>query len=344
MKRGRNIIAYLPHDSNARNNDKVIKLRMKYGPAGYGVYFMLLERLREEANYTAALDYDVLAYDVRADAQMIESVINDFGLFDVDRSAGVFSSRGLLDRMSQKELISQLCADAGRKGMASRWGGQSDSRSNNCDEMVIRAEQAVGQAHNNGVITNDNNLITQVISPDNDLITADNSNTSNTSKQVSNISTTRTREAADAAERENISLIFFTKGFADVRFETERFYNHYESQGWLKSNGQPVKNRIALAGAWQPKNTTPKFEPWACEVMQAISKAMYVAAADRMSLMTISKITCDGDKMKFYCKRRFVDALEATVNAGKAGPVTAVIAKYARGGIEYKTNDVRTGV
>ena len=33
---------YFSHDSNARNDEKVIRLRMKHGAAGYGVYFMLL--------------------------------------------------------------------------------------------------------------------------------------------------------------------------------------------------------------------------------------------------------------------------------------------------------------
>ena len=34
---------YFPHDSNARNDIKLIKLRSKYGYEGYGVYFALIE-------------------------------------------------------------------------------------------------------------------------------------------------------------------------------------------------------------------------------------------------------------------------------------------------------------
>lgn len=32
--------SYFPHDSNARNDAKILKVRMKYGAEGYGVYFM----------------------------------------------------------------------------------------------------------------------------------------------------------------------------------------------------------------------------------------------------------------------------------------------------------------
>ena len=33
---------YFSHDSNARNDERIIRLRMKYGAAGYGVFFMVL--------------------------------------------------------------------------------------------------------------------------------------------------------------------------------------------------------------------------------------------------------------------------------------------------------------
>ena len=48
--------SYFPHDSNARNSDKLIPVRMKYGAEGYGIYFMILERLREEKNYMSIRD------------------------------------------------------------------------------------------------------------------------------------------------------------------------------------------------------------------------------------------------------------------------------------------------
>lgn len=72
---------YFSHDSNARNSEKMIKVRMKYGAEGYGVYFMILERLRDEANYMSIKDYNVIAFDLRVDASIIKAVVEDFGLF-----------------------------------------------------------------------------------------------------------------------------------------------------------------------------------------------------------------------------------------------------------------------
>ena len=41
---------YFPHDSNARNDVKLIKLRSKLDWEGYGIYFALIELLFSEGN------------------------------------------------------------------------------------------------------------------------------------------------------------------------------------------------------------------------------------------------------------------------------------------------------
>ena len=108
---------YFSHDSNARNSKKIARLRMKHGAAGYGVYFMLLERLREEENYFCALDYDILAFDIREDKELIRSVIEDFDLFEISPDGKSFHSIGFDDRMSMVKAKSE----AGKKGAAARW-------------------------------------------------------------------------------------------------------------------------------------------------------------------------------------------------------------------------------
>ena len=39
-KATKTLSSYFPHDSNARNDERLVNVRMKHGPAGYGVYFM----------------------------------------------------------------------------------------------------------------------------------------------------------------------------------------------------------------------------------------------------------------------------------------------------------------
>lgn len=81
MARKKELSSYFPHDSNARNSEKMVELRMQHGAAGYGVYFMLIERLREAADYSCVVNYNSIAFDLRVSAELIKSVLRDFRLF-----------------------------------------------------------------------------------------------------------------------------------------------------------------------------------------------------------------------------------------------------------------------
>lgn len=112
---------YFSHDSNARNSERLIRLRMKHKAAGYGVFFMILERLREEPGYMSVKDYNMIAFDLREDASLIKSVVEDFGLFVFTDDGKYFYSESLRRRMELKDEKSRKRSDAGRKGMANRW-------------------------------------------------------------------------------------------------------------------------------------------------------------------------------------------------------------------------------
>lgn len=116
---------YFSHDSNARNSDKLLPVRMKYGAEGYGIYFMILERLREEKNYMSVKDYNMLAFDLRVDAGKLKSIVEDFGLFAFTDDGECFYSEGFNKRMEIKDEKSKKRSEAGKKGAAKRW--QSDS-------------------------------------------------------------------------------------------------------------------------------------------------------------------------------------------------------------------------
>lgn len=112
---------YFPHDSNARNSDKLLPVRMKYGAEGYGIYFMLLERLREEADYTSIKDYNMLAFDLRVDSGKLKSIIEDFGLFAFTDDGECFYSDSFKKRMEIKDAKSKKLSEAGRQGAEKRW-------------------------------------------------------------------------------------------------------------------------------------------------------------------------------------------------------------------------------
>lgn len=97
---------YFSHDSNARNDKKILKLRSKLGFEGYGIFWALIEMLRDEDDYRLNLDYETISYGLNnADIIIVKSVIEDFGLFVIED--GVFYSNRLIRSMEEKAELSE---------------------------------------------------------------------------------------------------------------------------------------------------------------------------------------------------------------------------------------------
>ena len=65
---------YYPHDLNARNDPKCVRLRMTTGAAGYGVFNILLELLGSEPTHRLPTDYEAIAWAEHLDAELIRQV------------------------------------------------------------------------------------------------------------------------------------------------------------------------------------------------------------------------------------------------------------------------------
>lgn len=64
--------------------DAVLRMRMQEGAAGYGIFMMLCELLRDSPNYTTAYDPSVLAWALHeADIPRVERVCQSYGLFSI---------------------------------------------------------------------------------------------------------------------------------------------------------------------------------------------------------------------------------------------------------------------
>lgn len=105
---------YFPHDCNARNDNKLIQLRMKHGMRGYGIYFGIVELLMEANSYQLPLNFQAIAYDLREDAKDIEDIVTQYNLFTVN--CAVFWSDSLKERMKKREEVSMRRSQAGKKG------------------------------------------------------------------------------------------------------------------------------------------------------------------------------------------------------------------------------------
>lgn len=112
---------YFSHDANAKDDPKILQLRMSLGWEGYGLFWGLIELLRNQPDYRMQKHYMSIAYALHTDQKKIESIVNDFGLFARDQE--FFWSESLLKRMELKEERSEKMRNAARK----RWDKDIDA-------------------------------------------------------------------------------------------------------------------------------------------------------------------------------------------------------------------------
>ena len=83
-------IKWFKHDSDASNDAKLKKLRIKYGAQGYGIYWYCLELIArnvEKHNLTFELEHDaeIIADDFKLSSDLVQHIMSfmvDIGLFE----------------------------------------------------------------------------------------------------------------------------------------------------------------------------------------------------------------------------------------------------------------------
>ena len=101
---------------------------MGLGAEGYGIFFMLIERLREEEDYKSTVDYTTLAFDLRVDPEKVKQVVENYDLFKITEDGKYFYSDSFNERMEMMDAKRKKRAEAGKKGAEKRWENrQNDS-------------------------------------------------------------------------------------------------------------------------------------------------------------------------------------------------------------------------
>jgi uncharacterized protein YdaU (DUF1376 family) len=131
---------YFSHDSNARNDEKILAVRMKYGAEGYGIYFMILERLRDSDGYMSIKDYNMLAFDFRVSAEKVKSIVEDFGLFVFTEDSKHFYSESFLQRMKLKDEKSLKARESANQRWRKKTEEQKEMRTQ-CERIKNECER-----------------------------------------------------------------------------------------------------------------------------------------------------------------------------------------------------------
>ena len=309
---------YFPHDSNARNSKKLLRLRAKHGAEGYGAYFMILERLREEEGFISDADYDMISFDLRVSPDVIRSVVEDFGLFEFCNDRSKFRSAGFDERME----ISGVRSAAGKKGAESRWDKR---KTENASTMAQNGKNMANDVFANG--NKVNKIKEKEIKP------------SSFSSSSSSVVSGKESEGEEEQQEEILSLLFFSN-CPSPGSEYERLVawnDRPDAKGWDEMNG---RERLAAAKLWKPSGTG-RFKQGFLEAWEGLYTLLRKENAPpevrKAALSDTVAVIGGGGRLKLSIPDILRDWIE---NIPKVGPV---IMGYARSagysGIAYVKNN-----
>jgi len=106
---------YFSHDANSRNDVKCVKLRREMGMEGYGIFWSIIEILREATDYQLQKScIDDIAFSLHVTPEKVTRIITDFELFETTDQ--LFWSPRLCSSMEEYNQLKTKLQEAGQKG------------------------------------------------------------------------------------------------------------------------------------------------------------------------------------------------------------------------------------
>ena len=238
---------YFSHDYNTRNDIKIKRLIAKHNYLGYGIFWAIIEDLYNNAN-ALPLDYDCIAFDLRADVDIVKSIINDFDLFVF--SDGFFGSNSIQKRLDERNLKSIKA----RESALNRWN-KSDRNANalqsqyECNAIKESKEKEKKGNESKGNFLLKKETKEENLSKENPLEIFPKTDSVETGAE-------ERKKVAQKKERFKPPTVQEVQDYCNERqngIQAYTFVNFYQSKGWKVGN-QPMKDWKAAVRTWEQKN------------------------------------------------------------------------------------------
>ena len=141
---------YFPHFSNARNDSKLVKLRRVMGIEGYGMYFLLLETLREQTDFKLPLKgLEDLAYDWHTSKEKLLAIVTGFELFEIVEEMFfstklIFYLQPYLEKSERARLAAKIRWDK-VKEMQMHNRRDANALQEQCDSNASKVKESKGE-------------------------------------------------------------------------------------------------------------------------------------------------------------------------------------------------------
>lgn len=243
---------YFSHDYNARNDIKIKRLIAKHNYLGYGLFWAIIEDLYNNAN-ALPLDYECIAFDLRADIETVKSIINDFDLFT--HEDGFFGSLSIQKRLDERNLKSIKA----RESALNRWN-KSERNANalptQSDSNAIkeRKEKEIKGNESKDFLLEKETKENLGNSDFNDSVKTPEPEKEKSCAKKENLKPPDLAEFLDYAKETYQNEL--KRDFSPFDFAVRSKYESWINADWKDGNGKQIKN-------WKSKlnNTIPHLKP-----------------------------------------------------------------------------------
>ncbi len=129
---------YFTHDYGARNDPELVKVVMKYGMEGVGVYWCLVEMMYENGGYLLLSECDTYAFALRVESDVIGGLVRDTNLFQTTKDK--FYSESIIKRLQERDDKSVKA----RESAFARWHPDKQDanvKRTQCDSNAIKEKK-----------------------------------------------------------------------------------------------------------------------------------------------------------------------------------------------------------
>ena len=242
------MINFIRHDVNASSDPKLVKVRMKLGYEGQGLYWSIIEMMAQNEGQLEA-DYNMLGYLLRTSAEVIKKLICDFGLFAFTDNNKNFFSIWLNSELEDINDKSQKAKDKAEK----RWSRVKNETIEKQEKSNCNATAMPQHSNSNATV------MLQHSNSNTDKIRQDKIRQDNNIPPISPQGESVKKFVKPSVEEIDVYAKQYIqdKGFL-IDFNAESFFDFYESKGWFVGKNK-MKDWKAAVRNWinndKPKNT-----------------------------------------------------------------------------------------
>lgn len=191
---------YFSHDSNALTDTKILNMRADYGLEGYGLYWVIIEMMRNEEDYKLTLNKNTyraiktLTNTTIDIEKFIKDCLEDYELFKQENEK--FYSNSLLRRMQEKDKKSAIAREKAEK----RWNRNTTDMQQQCISNANKEKE-------NKEKENKKNKIKEI------------ENKRNKIKDIYNSNCTNLSQVQKLTDKRNKAIDNFIKEFTEEQFK-----------------------------------------------------------------------------------------------------------------------------